>query len=119
MRQFILRKALLLSLAALLMFVFLDQSASAQAPTEDQSNLPKKVQELFQKAKTAKEVEGIKLWCKDMVATFSFRQRDGLMVQALALMKLGKIDEANTLLRQVNSLKDLDENLGNVICRPN
>lgn len=77
-----------------------------------------KTKEAFRTAKNAREIAGIKMWCTDSIASLSFRQRDALMVQALGLMKVDKIDEANVLLKKVASLEELDKNLSTLVCKP-
>lgn len=48
------------------------------------------------------------MWCTDTLATFSFPERDKLMVEALKLMQANNLDEANLLLKRVNSIKEAD-----------
>lgn len=40
------------------------------------------------------------------------------MVQALKLMEADKLDEANVLMKRVNSIEELDETLAKMVCKP-
>ncbi len=73
----------------------------AAAPAT-QDEVIKSTQEAFRKAKTPEDVASIKAYCKDMLATFSFPERNKLMVQALKLMEADKLDEDNGLMKRVN-----------------
>ena len=78
----------------------------------------KKAQQSFRTAKNPEEVASIKMWCKDMISTFSFKEREKLMLQGIKLLEVNKIDEANAAFKRVNSLDELDTNLGTMACKP-
>lgn len=99
--------------------VLFGSSALAQAPqTRSPDDIVKRAREAFRTAKNIEERESIKLWCKDSIASLSFKERDRLSVQAIRAMEANNIDEANRLLKRVNSLKELDDNLSTMVCRP-
>lgn len=87
-----------------------------QTPSADE--IVAKTKAAFRTAKNAEEIASIKMWCTDNIASLSFRQRDALMVQALGLMKVDKIDEANVLLKRVASLEELDKTMSTLVCKP-
>ena len=38
----------------------------------DRQDIVKKAQEAFQSAKTEKDIEGVRLWCRDMIRAIDF-----------------------------------------------
>jgi len=73
----------------------------------------------FRTAKNPAEVRSIEDWCRDALATFSFSERDRLMVEANRLLQANQIDAANSDLAKVHSLEQLDTNLAAISCLPN
>jgi hypothetical protein len=94
--------------------VFAIAPAYAQSPGE---KFVAKVQEEYRKAKNADEVASVTAYCKARISSFSFEERDALSVQAVKLLEANKIEEANVLFRKVNSLEDLDDDLGKTVCK--
>jgi len=72
----------------------------------------------FATAKNTKDIESVKEWCRDNLAVFSFKERDQLMVSALSLLGDNKLEEANTAIKRVNQLEELDKNLADMSCKP-
>jgi hypothetical protein len=94
--------------------VFVIAPAYAQSPGDV---FVAKVQEEYHKAKNAEEIASITNFCKARIRSFSFKERDALSVEAIKLLEANKIEEANVLFRKVNSLEELDENLGKMVCK--
>jgi hypothetical protein len=90
--------------------------AFAQSPSSDE--FMKQIQHSFRTAKNPDEVESIKMYCRARIGSLSFRERDQLTVRAIKLMEANEIDQANVLLKRVNSLEELDANLSAMICKP-
>ena len=97
--------------------VFGAMPSMAAAPLSPEEVI-KRAQEAFSKTKEKDGVESIKMWCRDSIAMFSFPERNKLMTQALKLMEINKLDEANSLLKRANSLEELDTNVSNLACKP-
>lgn len=72
----------------------------------------------FRMAKNPAEVQSIEDWCSAGLATFSFQERDRLMVEADRLLQANQIDAANSDLARVRSLKELNSNLAAISCVP-
>jgi hypothetical protein len=98
-------------------FLLATLPSMAAAPSS-QDDVIKRTQEAFRKAKTPKDIASIKAYCEDSLATFSFPERNKLMVQAIKLMEADKLDEANVLKKRVNSIEELDETLAKMVCKP-
>jgi hypothetical protein len=77
-----------------------------------------RIQSDYRNAKNADEVKSITMSCKAQISSFSFKERDGLSVQAIKLLEANKVDEANALFKKVNSLEELDYNLAKLVCKP-
>ena len=103
-------------LSWLLMGILPVMPQAPQALTPDE--IIQQSRDAFRRAKNPKEIESIKMWCKDLLASKSFPERNRLMVQALALMQKDQIAEANVLLKKVNDLEELDSNLAQMVCKP-
>lgn len=97
--------------------IFGAMPSMAAAPSSPEEVI-KRAQEAFSKTKDREGVESIKMWCRDSLATFSFPERNKLMTQAIKLMEMNKLDEANALLKRANSLEELDTNLSTLVCKP-
>jgi Fe2+ transport system protein B len=102
-------------LICVLVLAFVRPSMAAQGTALD--DFVPKIQEAYRKARTQKEIESVTAYCKEKVASFSFKERDALSVQAIKLLEEKKLEEANALLKQVNDLEELDENLGKLTCK--
>jgi hypothetical protein len=75
-----------------------------------------RIQEDYRNAKNSEEVESITAYCKAKISSLSFKERDRLSVQAIKSLEANKLDEANALFKRVNSIEELDENLGKMAC---
>ena len=88
--------------------------AWGQSKDED---LALKVQELYRKAKSKNEVEGITLWCRDKIVAMNFKQHEALMMAAIKQMEQNNIEEANVLLKRAKAVDELSANLGDLVCK--
>src|SRR5258708_7061509 len=88
-----------------------------QAGNASTDNFALKMQDEYRKAKNQEEVASITAYCKAKIGSLSFKERDALSVQAIKLLEANKVDEANVLFKKVNSLEELDENLGKMVCK--
>lgn len=94
-------------------------------PAMAQNNDPKSVaevgiraQESYSKASDLQAVASINEWCKVAISTFSFPERDRLMVQALKYLQEDKPDEYAANVMHVKSLDEMDEKISKAICTP-
>jgi hypothetical protein len=103
-------------LICVLVLAFVSSSKTFAQGTSLDDFVPK-IQEAYRKAKNQKEVDSVTAYCKEKVASFSFKERDGLAKEAVKLLEEKKLAEANVLFKRVNDLEELDENLGKLTCR--
>jgi hypothetical protein len=76
-----------------------------------------KIHEAYRKAKNQKEIDSVTAYCKEKIASFSFKERDALAKEAIKLLEEKKLEEANVLFKRVTDLEELDENLGKLTCK--
>ena len=113
----------LTAMLPLLMLVTTAAGARAQPQQQPSFVLPpieqqlQRIQEGFRKAKTPKEIQSVKLYCRDTISAYSFKDREGLMMQGLSLMQQNEIAEANKVLAHVAELEKLDANLAALTCK--
>src|SRR3569833_2227365 len=84
----------------------------------DRQDIVRRAQEAFQNAKTEKEREGVRLWCRDMGRAVDFKHRDELMGEGVRLMEAGKLGEANERMKQVAQLEEMTDTITNIVCKP-
>jgi len=69
-------------------------TAGGQTPAQlTPEEVVKQTHDGFRKAKNSEEIESVKEWCRDYLATFSFKERNQLMIRALSLLQDNKIEE--------------------------
>ena len=100
----------------MLVLAFVSPSLTVAQGTALDDFVPK-IQEAYRQAKNQKETDYVTAYCKAKVASFSFKERDEISVQALKLLEAGKVAEANILFKRINDLEELDENLGKLTCK--
>lgn len=101
--------------AAVAVFAFPSARYAQSAPADE---FVLQIQNYYRNAKNADEVKSITVYCKALISSFSFKERDGLSVQAIKLLEANKVDEANALFKKLNSLEEEDYNLGRMVCKP-
>jgi type II secretory pathway component PulK len=94
-------------------------STVAQTQTPSQDDIVRRTREALETAQTKEAVEGVKSWCVDSIRSLNFREHERLTLEAIKLMEDDKIEEANLQLRKINALKELADNLAEIVCRPN
>jgi hypothetical protein len=99
-----------------LVLAFVSPSMTLAQGTALSDYVPK-IQEAYRTAKNQREIDSVTAYCKEKIASFSFKERDAISVQAQKLLEENKIAEANVLLKRVNDLEELDENLGKLTCK--
>jgi alpha-D-ribose 1-methylphosphonate 5-triphosphate diphosphatase PhnM len=93
-------------------------SAGAQSLMLTPNQVVQQTHDGFRNAKNLQDIESIEAWCRDYVATFTFKERDQFMAKAVSLLSGNKIKEANAALKRVKDLEELDKNLGDITCKP-
>ena len=88
----------------------------AQGGTTLDDFIPK-IQEGYRTAKNQREIDSVTAYCKEKIASFSFKERDAISAQALRLLEADKVAKANILFKRVNDLEELDENLAKLTCK--
>jgi hypothetical protein len=63
-------------------------------------------------------IDAIKTRCKDSLGALNLQEQDRLMAQAIQMFGSNQVAEANALIRRLNALKQLSENLAAMVCRP-
>lgn len=100
-----------------LSFLILVVPASAQKGALSQEEIIERTREAFRTAKTKEEVEGVTLWCRDAINSLSFKDYERLMLQSIKLMEANQLEDANALLKRANTVKEIYDNLGKMVCQ--
>jgi hypothetical protein len=104
-------------LAALLPLV------SVASPSMAQTSTPQQIVAMthagFQNATTPEAAESIVMWCRDSLSTFSFKERERLMLDAAASIEKNKSEEANDAMKRVKEIEASDKNMADLSCKPN
>ncbi len=93
-------------------------SAWAQNGPPNQEEILQRTREGFRTAKTKQAIEGVTMWCRDSINSLNFRETEQLMLKAIKLMEANQLEEANILLKRVNTIKEFSDNLGKIVCKP-
>jgi hypothetical protein len=102
-------------LVCMLVLAFVSPSSTFAQITLD--DFVPKIQEAYRQAKNQREIDSVTAYCKAKIASFSFKERDEISLQALKLLEEGKVAEANILYKRLNDLEELDGNLGKLTCK--
>jgi hypothetical protein len=70
-------------------------------------DLSRKSRKPIERLKIRKKIESVTAYCKEKVASFSFKERDALAKEAIKLLEEKKLEEASVLFKRVNDLGEL------------
>ena len=78
----------------------------------------KVTREAFRTAKNKDQVESVKLWCSDGVASLSHNEKMGLLREGDRLINAGKMVEAVDILEKLKAIDDANDKLASAVCKP-